>query len=588
MKNRGRKLLVLLTGALLLVSLAGVPAAKADTDGESGYIPLAADKGTPYAVVSYLESSGPIQDFLVNLQIKTRAAFPLCDEAEGPAIYIGTAEQLRQRLGADAAPVYTQYAFLTVGDDIYICLAEEDENMAKKILSSFEDSIVKTGDGQYGVDKAAMGLHDVVAIGEQIPVFETAAGQKNEVHDCGSGNYMIRYSGLDARAPQEAAAYEAALRQAGYTLHQENAIGENRFSTWYKGDTQIHCNYFAALGEFRIVYGPKGYLFNTEPVTDYDRAVTPSVSIIKGTDNVMCMAVQLADGSFIVIDGGWDKSTYLSKTLNAGEENQMEVSYFRDVEADMQTLYDFLKANTPGEGKPQITWMITHADPDHIRLPSRFIKDYRDLIDVNMAIYNFPSMYNIGLGESAGSTNDPLVMTTYAESFIKAVRKYFPDAAHYVYHTGEKMYLPGGDVEFLFTPEDFYPNPMPWMNHTCGTWRFTLEGTRIMIPGDAEVGLCGQMVAVFGDYLKSDVLQTNHHGSNGATLEFYRHIDPTVCFWTCQQYHLDHDSRHLGLHPKYDFNAFLRNSEKVIAHYSNSETHTVLLPSLEEKPQIAD
>ena len=33
---------------------------------------------------------------------------------------------------------------------------------------------------------------------------------------------------------------------------------------------------------------------------------------------------------------------------------------------------------------------------------------------------------------------------------------------------------------------------------------------------------------MWGDYLKSDFMQANHHGLNGGTVELYEHTDPTV------------------------------------------------------------
>ena len=413
-------------------------------------------------------------------------------------------------------------------------------------------------------------------------MFVTESGKKLPIHDCGCGNYQITYQELDPiQAPSEIAAYEAVLVNAGYALHQENNIENNRFFTYVKGENIIHGNYFANMNEFRIVHGPKTALGSQTPITDYERKVVPTVSIIGMTDNVLCLVIQLPDGSYVIIDGGWGHSADLSKTINKGAENEKVVSYTRDALVDMGNLLTFLEENAPVGEKPRVTWMITHADPDHINLPTRFIRDYADRIDLQMVCYNFPNMFNVGLGESCGSTNNPVHFAGYAAGFINAVRVRFPEAGHYVYHTGQKLYLPGAEIEFLFSPEDYWPNKMPWMNHTSGAWRVTIDGKTILIPGDAEAGLNNQMVKVFGDYLKSDIFQPNHHGCNCGTLEFYQKVSPAVCFWACQQYHMDFDDRHNGIKPGYEFNAFVRKTAKL--HFSNTETHTVLIPTLEEK-----
>ena len=413
-------------------------------------------------------------------------------------------------------------------------------------------------------------------------MFVTESGKKLPIHDCGCGFYQITYQELDPnQAPNEIAAYEAMLVGAGYALFQENEIANNRFFTYVKGDNIIHGNYFANMNEFRIVHGPKTALGSATPIAEYERKVTPSVSIIGMTDDVLCLVVQLPDGSYIIIDGGWGHSKDWSKTLNKGLENERVVNYSRNVLVDMGNLLSFLQENAPAGEKPRVTWMITHADPDHITLPSRFIREYANQFDLQMVCYNFPNMFNIGLGESCGSTNIPANFAAYAADFVNAVRVRFPEAGHYVYHTGQKLYLPGSEVEFLFSPEDYWPNPMPWMNHTSGVWRITIDGKTIMIPGDAEAGLNNQMVKVFGDYLKSDVFQPNHHGCNCGTLELYEKVSPSVCFWACQQHHLDYDNRHRGIRPGYEFNGYLRKTAKL--HFSNTETHTVLISTLEEK-----
>jgi hypothetical protein len=243
----------------------------------------------------------------------------------------------------------------------------------------------------------------------------------------------------------------------------------------------------------------------------------------------------------------------------------------------MANLWALLEDLCPDGEKPQVTWMITHADPDHICLPPVFMKEYKDRFDLNMVCYNFPDPETVGVVNGGGAAK----FKGYMDAFIGAVNKNFPNAAHMIFHTGEKLYLPGAEIEFLFTPEDYWPNSMPWMNHTSCAWRITSEGKTIMITGDCEIGLNNQMVTVFGNYLKSDMLQLNHHGSNGATLSFYKKIQPSVAFWASQQYNFDYDRRFMGLVAGYEFNKYIRETAK--DHYTNSETHTILLPSMEEK-----
>ena len=186
-------------------------------------------------------------------------------------------------------------------------------------------------------------------------------------------------------------------------------------------------------------------------------------------------------------------------------------------------------------------------------------------------------------------------MHTSAVYITNTARNHFPEAKHYVYHTGQILHLAGCDIEFLYTPEDARPYAMPTANHTCGIWRFNFDnGKSLMITGDAQQTYSGtaadyedQMAAAFGSYLKSDMLQVVHHGSNGGSYKFYSAVDPDICFWPQLDYALDTDMRQLGTHGAnsdgdyldgYEFNAWLRKNAST--HYTTNVTHTVYMPTI--------
>lgn len=232
------------------------------------YLPLAQDKQTDYTIVSYLSNAAPVRSFAVDLLARTGAIYRLVSQPAGKTIYIGTAGQLRTP-GA-AALSYTEYElWIDETDNLYICMSEE--SVAEEVLSCVTELVIRIEDGSYGIDRGSCTVRDITSITEAIPVFEPAAGGEPQLHNCGSGNYMARYTGITAgSADSDIAAYDAALAAAGYQLYQANRIGENRFATYIKGDTLLHYDYFAAIGEFRIIYGPQTALFQNVPVTDYE------------------------------------------------------------------------------------------------------------------------------------------------------------------------------------------------------------------------------------------------------------------------------------------------------------------------------
>lgn len=386
----------------------------------------------------------------------------------------------------------------------------------------------------------------------------------NATYHCGNGNYLVAYKWVYSAANTKN--YESSLISAGFTLVQENEIGSNRFTTYIKDNIMVHCSYFAKDYEFRITSGTASYLGNTEAVTGYDDVVTPSVSMIAlGGDaeagTALSMVIQLADGSFVIIDGGFGQKT--------GTDVQ---------NADMERLLNFLTTKTPGGGKPQITWMITHADWDHIALPTSFINKYYEKIDVNTVCYNFADMTNSAIDNASDLTN-------YYEDFIDAVNGHFPEANHYIMHTGNKLYLPGCEIEFLITAaEDLNLASMTSGNHTSNAWRMTIEGKTILITGDIEEPLSKKMANNYGEYLASNILQVVHHGVNGATKQFNQYVasgteaegnNLEVCFWPIRTNRIWRTEEYPTI------NQPLWNSGA--AHYYHDYTTTLLLPSLTEE-----
>ena len=556
--------------AVLILSLAAC--------GNSGYLEIVKDGKTQYTVVSYLEETDAVQKFSTKMLVSAGAVVPVADEAKGAAIYVGTPDVFSEATDKLGQPGYGGYEIVVDGENIFVSVS--DTAAADEALTQLRGEMEKYSDSAAGVKKDLHIFGNICKIKESIPAFTPTSGTPSALRDAGNGNYEILYDKVDAASiGSELDGYRKTLEKEGFTCYCDNRIGDNQFSTYYKEDAQVYFNYFPALKQVRVVFGAKEYLPDTTPI-DCEKVVTPSFVNIGMTDNVQCMVFQAADGTFVVIDGGWGESKVYDKVLNQGKSNERTIHIQRDVDYDMESLMTYLKENTPGGGKPQVIWMITHADPDHITLPPVFFEKYADQFDLKMYCDNFPNILNIGL-TNGGS---PSSFAAYAETYLNAAQKYFPDAEHYIYHTGQKLQLPGGaEIEFLFSHEDYWPNEMPWMNSTCGGWRFTVEGKTILILGDMSPGLNNQMAKTFGSYVKSDVFQPAHHGANGGTLLLYKLVDPTVCFWSCQQYQLDYDDRHRGIDPNYDFNKFLRESPNVIADYSNSETAGIVFPSLEKK-----
>ena len=467
----------------------------------------------------------------------------------------------------------------------------------RKFLCTLLTSALLLGIASFGVP--VLQVNAVEFDGITIPAFSGGyAMHDTEAHDAGPTpdggcNYQLTYNFVTAN---QVDAYKQQLLEAGFVLYDQKEIKNgsktNLFATYVNDDVMVHINYFPTLtfGRFHIIYGSAEYLLPKTEADDYEAVITPSVAIINATDTVLCMVVQLADGSYVVIDGGY--STYFSNNgvprdvpeASNSITGKSEGTVTRDYNADHDTLLAYLRdTNRDGDinekdTTPQVIWMATHADADHIGLPITFLSDnldsdnYHQYINLTAVIYNFPEFTNIGLSEGNASE-----LNLRVSRFIEAATTSFPDAKHYIYHTGQVLNLPGCQIEFLYTPEDYYPNDMTNANYTCGMWRFLFDGGKsLLITGDSETETTKQAYNVLGSYLKSDMLQVIHHGANGGTEDFYNAVDPEICFWPCMDLLFKYDKRMLG--DSYAFNKILRDGNRT--HYTSTGTSTVYIPML--------
>jgi hypothetical protein len=109
-------------------------------------------------------------------------------------------------------------------------------------------------------------------------------------------------------------------------------------------------------------------------------------------------------------------------------------------------------------------------------------------------------------------------------------------------HTGEKFYLRNMEIEVLYTHEDLGEVRYDYFNDSSIAFRTTFystdgKGQREGVPtsmiwlGDLFQNGSKCMRAMYGAYLKSDMVQFAHHGFQGCELALYRLIAPTCVWW---------------------------------------------------------
>lgn len=324
---------------------------------------------------------------------------------------------------------------------------------------------------------------------------------KTEMPSFDAGVYEGTYNLFDGTATyysdvtdSEYEAYVTTLKNNGFTVRDENSIAsktttDNKFVTLVNGAKQINLAYYPNNEKMRVTVSLNhGTL---KDAGEYQKAAEASVTqMALDAEDGMSYVVTLEDGSFLIIDGGVNEQAYKTE------------------------LYSFLYTHNTAYAKPRVTWMFTHAHPDHVALATKFVEEYKYLVDFTAVAYNFAS------SELSGDAG------TYAANLIQAFNTHAPNANHYTYRTGDVLRLAGVSIEILATHEDVYMYRTTSVNENglSSVWKmsFTASGKSMMIMGDATDKIVDHLYGAYNsDVLKSDVLQAAHHGTLAAPVSSY-------------------------------------------------------------------
>lgn len=333
----------------------------------------------------------------------------------------------------------------------------------------------------------------------KIPEYES--GGARGIYDCDDDTYLLR---VDDTSRAEFDAYLEKLRAEGYSPYDENDMAGNRYVTYVGEKALIQAYYITSARTARIVAERKTTLPPLASDNNYTKVTTSAVTQIQltpaGENGLsaygLSYLIRLADGSFIVIDGGY-------------------------IPGDEDKLYNAMMEQKPGSGKPVVAaWIFTHGHGDHVGgFIESFSTKYAAMVELRRAIFNFPA-------NSA---------TTASRSYIQNVKsrlRLFGDSvAVHKAHTGQRYHLANAVVSILYTHEDLFPYPLDDFNDSTTVFRIEIEGQKLLFLGDVYFNGSGVLAAAYGDYLKSDFMQVSHHGYDGGTVELYRLIDPRILLW---------------------------------------------------------
>ncbi len=357
-----------------------------------------------------------------------------------------------------------------------------------------------------------------------LPSFTSAGARVNVLYSLDTYGYAIAFSNATF---EQFVGYRAALDAAGFTRYTENVMSagskntdnRNYYDTYTRDDITLSLVWQGNLKVAKIVMTlPSDPLPSLEekPAGASD-TVIPTVTQVHisggGKQNGgggMSYVAQMADGKFIVIDGGVPSN----------------------FSSDILKEYLETKATEAGMEHPVIAmWLFTHPHADHIGLVKGTNREKAFLQIAKENGYEIESFaYNFA-DDDANVPNDD--ETGNIMAFEVVMERYYPDAVVYTPRAGQIYHFTGMQMEILTTEEDVYPLlSQSTHNGFCVNFRMKFDdGKTFMFLADSTPGVLKQMSDLYGDYLKSDVLQMAHHGLTGAEINCYQNIDPDVCLW---------------------------------------------------------
>lgn len=388
-----------------------------------------------------------------------------------------------------------------------IVLAGYTQEAVQKACTEFNKYIRKAGDGS-GVFSISAEYSEIYVVNESLAAVPCVDMEDpTQIRDMGNGGYMVYFKNKEKAF---ADSYIEMLQKKEFTLVQDNSRSSgNYFATYLKGDAMVSLFYTGNNKEFRIVVETNSNETVLMPTPEELGANNAKVCEplfsqigVYNSDIGECYLIRLADGSFIVIDGGYDYAGCVNNIYNA------------------------MVKQAPDANNIVISaWIITHAHGDHYKAMLGFSESvHATKVDVKYVIYNNPSETDANTREDP---NDQL------PDIIKAANRM--GAKLIKAHAGNIFNFCGAEIEMIYTYDLLAGNydRMAWYNNFSLAFNVSIEGVDFLMLGDiAHLG-APLMADVYGDYLKSDVVQVSHHGVNSVVSSVYKIINADYAVWPC-------------------------------------------------------
>lgn len=404
---------------------------------------------------------------------------------------VSTAENINSYIDIYAINLYADME--AARDDLGFELPAEEKPVTPTILPS--SPAIDSGE-------------DNEELGDVIATDPTDAWDITIEYPCQDGSVLYTYATKTAEDFDSVYRYH---RQQGYQVYHKAERDGNLFATLTQGSRMVHIYWYKNTGELNVVVSPTAAdalpIKNPSVTTGSYRTGITQITQPEYV-NGMGFVIQLADGSFIVYDGGYP--------------------------GQAERIYRHMKNSVPaGENIVIRAWVLTHSHSDHFSAFRLFASRYADKVTLEHIIVSpVDPSFKDGLRTDVG-------FFTNGELFDE-VNKFEGVKLTYA-HTGMEFTFCNLKMEILYTAEDLYKTSNPPGNFNSSSILSRLydaDGFSVMMTGDSgyEVGV--HLRNIYSDeYLHSDVIQFAHHAGGGLKKSFYDAVRASVILYPCSYPH---------------------------------------------------
>ena len=327
----------------------------------------------------------------------------------------------------------------------------------------------------------------------------------------------------------------------GFEIYSDCVKGELYTTTFVNGDDFYHMYWSAAKRQLRIVEAAGSADSLPNPDSIVSKGIAPAITQLKSTEQY-CMGyvITLSDGSFIIVDGGYDhEQDRLYKelvSLNGGEDNIV------------------IRA-----------WLITHAHNDHYECFTAFADKYASKVKLECFMY-CPETPDTRVGGWGG-------ILTWGEIY-DYINK-FENTKVLIVHTGMEFTFGNVKMEILFSSDDMLIDYTPDNQNAISIVSrfYTSAASALLLSDSREESARYYQLPYYGSYFKSDICQAAHHGVENYPLYMYDIIRAPIMFYPCSKTLYNSRQR------DYEVRLAIKNSdyiEQILLH-SDRKSHTIPL-----------